>query len=326
MDAVEQPPAVGLPPGPHDLHGLRHPGIRARARAAEVIERAQHVVAPVVGEREVEICRIGDLAGALAAEQAAFEQILLPAAAGLAHRGGTPGRALELEQPVEHVDRRVERGAHRPVLGLAVPAAVVQPLAEDPLDDRGDVHPEVGAGVDRPAVDARLDLAVEVPLPGVLPAPVLGDERDRPAGGLRGRVQPEELEGLQGVHRRRPGLPRFAAGVGRREAGAAIPQPVGALERQEAGAPALVLHARSLGGDLVGRGIGEIAQHLPADGGVALEQPIDHAHRRTIAQATDGPRNRRVRSQSADAPMHHRARRTARRGRTTPRGADAAAR
>ena len=82
MDALQQPPAVGLPLGPHDLHGLRHPGIRVRARPAEVIERAQHVVAPVIGEREVEIRRIGDLAGALAAEQAALEQILLPAAAG----------------------------------------------------------------------------------------------------------------------------------------------------------------------------------------------------------------------------------------------------
>lgn len=44
--------------------------------------------------------------------------------------------------------------------------------------------------------------------------------------------------------------------------GAAVPQPVGTLERQEPGAPALV-HARSLGSDLVGRGIHEIAQHLP---------------------------------------------------------------
>jgi hypothetical protein len=90
MDAVEPPPAVGLPLGPHDLDGLRHPGIWVRARAAEVIERAQHVVASVVREREVEIRRIGDLARALAAEQAALEQVLLPVAAGLAHRGRTP--------------------------------------------------------------------------------------------------------------------------------------------------------------------------------------------------------------------------------------------
>ena len=40
MDPVEQPPAVGLPLGPHDLGGLRHPGIRVRARPAEVIEQA----------------------------------------------------------------------------------------------------------------------------------------------------------------------------------------------------------------------------------------------------------------------------------------------
>ena len=43
-----------------------------------------------------------------------------------------------------------------------------------------------------------------------------------------------------------------------------------------------MLHARSLGSDLVGRGIREIAQHLPADGGIALEQPLDHVHRRRL--------------------------------------------
>ena len=148
-------------------------------------------------------------------------------------------------------------------------------------------HSEVGAGLDRPAVDARLDLAVEVPLPGVLPAPVLGDERDRSAGGLRRRVEPEELQGLQRVHRGRPGLAWFAAPVGRREAGAAGPEPVGILEREEAGAPALVLHSRSLGRDLVGRRVREIPQHLPADGGIALEQPIDHVHRRRLTLVTD---------------------------------------
>ena len=113
----------------------------------------------------------------------------------------------------------------------------------------------------------------------MLPAPVFGDERDPPTGRLARRVQPEDLQGLQGVHRRRPRLPRFAAGVARREAGTTIPQPVGALERQEPGAPAPVFHACSFGGDLVGRGIREIAEHLPADGGVALEQPFDRVHR-----------------------------------------------
>ena len=75
---------------------------------------------------------------------------------------------------------------------------------------RRHVHPEVRAGLDRPAVDARLDLAVEVALPFVLPAPVLRDERDRAAGGRRRRVEPEELQGLQRVHRGRPRLPRLS--------------------------------------------------------------------------------------------------------------------
>ena len=90
-------------------------------------------------------------------------------------------------------------------------------------------------------------------LPVVLPAPVLGDERDRPTGGITRRIQPQDLQGLQGVHSRGPGLPWFATGVARREAGTTVPQPVGVLERQKTGAPALVLHTRSLGGDLVGR-------------------------------------------------------------------------
>ena len=88
---------------------------------------------------------------------------------------------------------------------------------------------------------------------------MLGDERDRAACRLGRRVEPEDLQGLQAVHRRCPGLPRFVASVGRREAGAAVPQPVGALERQKTGAPALALHARSFDGDLVRRGVGEIA-------------------------------------------------------------------
>jgi hypothetical protein len=88
-----------------------------------------------------------------------------------------------------------------------------------------------------------------------------------------------------------------------------------------------VLYARSLGGDLVGRGIGEIAQHLPADGGVALEQPIDHAHRRRIARAPDGRSNEggvgRRSAKNAAAPHGSIAKPTTRRGRTTPRGGHA---
>jgi Nucleotidyltransferase domain len=49
----------GLPLGSRDLDGFRHPGIRVGARAAEVIERAQYVVMPVIGERELERQEVG---------------------------------------------------------------------------------------------------------------------------------------------------------------------------------------------------------------------------------------------------------------------------
>ena len=116
-----------------------------------------------------------------------------------------------------------------------------------------------------------LDLAVEVPLPGVFPAPVLRHQPDRPAGGLRRRVEPENLQSLQSVHRGRPGLPRLTAGIARREARAAVPEPVGTLEREETRTPAVMLHPGSLSRHVAGRRVREIAQHLPAEGGVAVE-------------------------------------------------------
>ena len=85
VDAVEQPSSVRLPLRPHDLHRLRHPGIGLGARPSEVVERAQHVVVPVVRERELEVRRLHDLARALAAEEVALEQVLLTAAPRGAH-------------------------------------------------------------------------------------------------------------------------------------------------------------------------------------------------------------------------------------------------
>ena len=55
MDAVQQPPAVGLPFGLHDRDRLGHPGIGVRAGVPEVVQRAQHVVVPVVRERKLHI-------------------------------------------------------------------------------------------------------------------------------------------------------------------------------------------------------------------------------------------------------------------------------
>jgi hypothetical protein len=48
-----------------------------------------------------------------------------------------------------------------------------------------------------------------------------------------------------------------------------------------------VLHSCSLDRDLLGRRIREIPHHLPADGGIALEKPIKHVHRRRLTLVTD---------------------------------------
>src|SRR3954454_460704 len=104
VDPVEQPAPVGLAFGPHDLDRLGHTRIRFGPSAAEVVEGAQHVVAPVVREGEVEVLRIDDIAGALPAEQTALEEVLLAAPACLVHGWRAAGGSLELQQSVEHVD------------------------------------------------------------------------------------------------------------------------------------------------------------------------------------------------------------------------------
>ena len=182
-----------------------------------------------------------------------------------------------LEGAFEHIDRRVERRAHRTELGLAVPPAVVESFVEYPLDDRRDVDPDVGAGLDRAPVDAGLELTVEVPLAVVLPPSVLRDEGDRASGRLRARIEAQQLQGLESVHRRRPRLTRLAATVRGGKARAAGPQTVGIRRGQQPCTPTLVLDLRSLGGELGGGCVEQIAHDLPADRRVAVQQPVDHA-------------------------------------------------
>ena len=69
-----------------------------------------------------------------------------------------------------------------------------------------DVLAEVGAERDGPAVDARLDLAVEEALAVVLPAAVLPDQGHRLPRRGRPRVEAEVAEQHQGEEGRRPGL------------------------------------------------------------------------------------------------------------------------
>jgi hypothetical protein len=55
-------------------------------------------------------------------------------------------------------------------------------------------------------VDARLDLAAEEGLPGVLPTAVVSDQRHRPTHLVTTRVDPEVTQQHETVGRGRPGL------------------------------------------------------------------------------------------------------------------------
>ena len=180
-----------------------------------------------------------------------------------------------LKQALEDIDRRPERRHRRAVLDLAVPAAVGELLAEEPLDERRHVHAEVRAGRDDVAVDARLDLALEEAVVGPRgstgrrpPRDVLPDEPDRPPGLLAPRIEPEPPQELQDVERVRPVLRQGIAG----------PQAVRRLEGEESRAPALRRDARPLGRDDLGRLVRQVAHHLPADRGIGVEQPVDDGH------------------------------------------------
>src|SRR5438445_7848769 len=70
-------------------------------------------------------------------------------------------RLLERKQPLDDADRRVERRAHRAALCFAVPAAVRELLAQQPIDESIAPDIEVRAEPDDAAVDAGLDLAFE---------------------------------------------------------------------------------------------------------------------------------------------------------------------
>jgi hypothetical protein len=192
-------------------------------------------------------------------------------------------RVLVLKQPLKDVDRAVERAADRAVLLLAVPPAVFHLLAEQPLHDRRDVHAEVGAERDRPAVDARLHLPGEERLGVVLPLDVVPHQGDGAAGRRAGRVEAERAQqrqapggggprgeqgaALRGAERLPPLLCLF--GIERRRA--ARPLAVRPLQREQPCAPALVLHPGSFGGYFAGRRVGQVAHHLPADRRVAVK-------------------------------------------------------
>ena len=117
------------------LDRLGHALVGRDAGSAQVLESPQHVVVPPGREGEARPGGVDDLTGRPPPEETALEEVLLPAEAGLRHLRPAPAGQFVLEQGFQHADRGVERRPRRAVRRLAVPAAVGQLLAEQPVDD-----------------------------------------------------------------------------------------------------------------------------------------------------------------------------------------------
>src|SRR3954447_10928293 len=225
--------------------------------------------------RGLQVARECGLAGAEPPKEPALEQVFLT---GRARGHDDAGRALIREKPLEHVDRAVERRAQGAVLAPAAPAAVLEPLAREPGDDRRHVDAEVGAIGHRATVDALLDLAVPEPLAVMLPARVGADQRDHPPRSLARGVQAELAQEIDHVGSRSPRLSLrlpLTLGEPARDERAARPLTVLVLTREQPRAPARGLDPGAFGAPLGLRRAQEVTHDLPADRRIGCEQPID---------------------------------------------------
>ena len=192
---VERRGAVLQAPGADMVNRLAQPGVRRHAgqnrRGAEVVQRAEHVVVPSIGMEKVEVSLVGRFACGEPTEQGALQEILLSGKARRSRLGRAAGCLLVFQESFENVDRGVERRTDRAVLGLAVPAAIIQALPNESLYHRGHVYAEVGAVGKGHTIDARFDLPLPVGLMVMLPAAIGADQLHHTPGPIRARIEPE---------------------------------------------------------------------------------------------------------------------------------------
>lgn len=164
------------------------------------------------------------------------------------------------------------------MLRFAVPSAVLELFINQPGDYAFHILPKVTAQRDDPAIDARLDLAAEERLPRVFPSATILDSFDHPADGVSARVDTKVMQELK---RRQSGSPRLRLATPptvNRKTCPARPLTVFALQRQESRSPARGDYLLSLPRDNLRGRIDKITQHLPANGWVRIEQPIQYRH------------------------------------------------
>src|SRR5262245_19860580 len=250
-----------------------------------MIEGAQDVVIPA--RREDESCerRLDDLAGAMGAVEAMAQEKLAPAALSRADRPGAPPMRLVQPQTFEHAQRRVHRRVLRDGSAPTVPASVPHlprpQVRGDPVDARV-VDPEVGQERKDHPRDARLaamrplrpravaDAAVD------LEPPIEEDPARLTRATVAGR-KPEVAQQKQRIRRRRP-LRRIQPAV---RGPPARPGSGGILARKQTRAPAFPRDPSPLVLDAPLVGAGEVAERLPADRRVALEEPAHRPVRRS---------------------------------------------
>ena len=147
---VEQPRAIRLLLRPDDVERLVHPRVRPLARGAEVLEPTKDVVVPARRIRQSQVVGVDDLARAQSPQQAPLEEVALRAASGFVASGMPPVACSCASSPSRTRMVVWNDDADRPVLDLAVPAAVLELLIDQAGDHAVDVHAEVGARARRP--------------------------------------------------------------------------------------------------------------------------------------------------------------------------------
>src|SRR5882757_10256861 len=210
------------------------------------------------------------LASRSPAEEAALEEILLPAETSRRNFRGAPEPQFILEQWLEHADRDVERRARRAVRRLAVPAAVGQLLGEQPVDDAPDVLVEVRADRGHLSIDTGLHLTGEERIvitllwAATLPSHAVADASHRATCLVARGIETHIAQEHHDVHR---GIPLTVPCC-------AAPPPIGPLEGEQLRADALGGDPRALGHDLLRGRIGQVPHHLPVDRRIRIKQPL----------------------------------------------------
>ena len=203
---LERPSPVLLPLLRHQLDGLGDAFVGFDAGAAQVVQTPQHVVVPRGRKRELR--PVADRSPRRMTASGTCDAPGGTPVPGPARPSPRPWRLWPSRTPGALPGRRSWCGTRsaRAPLGLAVPAAVLELLAEEPIEQPIAGLAEVAAQRQNPSVDAGLDLALEERRVTEFrpPGDLVADEAHRRPSSLARRVKPQVPQEQQGVQGGRP--------------------------------------------------------------------------------------------------------------------------